>query len=130
MIRCSNLSWNCDKERMQVMIDEGTYYMSMIKEIAEREKIPLVCVVFPYLKPVQEYSEKGKEPYREVLGVLKALRIRTVDLHDYHGYSLNNAAYRNEASDTVHFNEEGNAVVEKALYYYLTESNFGNEKVE
>ena len=96
----------------------GLYFLGKIKQICDNRKIPLFCVIFPYLKPLSEYNASQKEEYDCMLRVLKKLDVDYIDLHLYfpenQRYEL-----REGKGDDIHPSEKGHRIAAKTIYNYL-----------
>lgn len=44
-------------EDANVRVKTGSYFLSKIKKICDDRELPLFCVIFPYLKPLNEYGQ-------------------------------------------------------------------------
>ncbi len=103
--------------------ETGNYYLKIIKEMCEKNKIPLFVVVFPYLKPLQEYEDFQMSQYQEICRVIKDLKINHLNLYknlpEEDLYSL-----RNDERDEMHPNEEGQHIIAQIIYDYLLGNYF------
>lgn len=100
----------------------GLYYLSLIKDITERRRIKLVGVIFPYLMPLEDYSDDFRAHYRILREVLEQLHMDYLDLHVAFQPFFKNGEYRkyrNDPSDVCHPNVSGHKVASMAVYDYL-----------
>ena len=98
--------------------EEGLYYLKQIKDLTSKNKIKLVCVIFPYLKELKNYTPFQKEEYMIMKDVLEELNIDYLDLHDvFSDYNL--AEFIATENDFTHPNEKGHRVATEAIFEYL-----------
>ena len=102
---------------------EGIYYLKMIKDICQKNKISLLAVVFSYLKPLNQYSNLEMQNYKEIIKALEVLNIDYIDLHKYfpeeNGYAL-----RMYDDDYVHPSSEGHRIAARVIYEYFIKNYF------
>lgn len=100
----------------------GKYYLSFIKEICQKEKISLIAVIFPYLKPLSEYNEGERYEYQTICKVVKELGIDFLNLYEHLSEKglLNLRLVR---EDSIHPSQEGQRIIAKLIYDYLVEKN-------
>lgn len=107
--------------------ENGRYYLQMIKEICERNKISLLVVIFPYLKPLDKYRIGEIDQYQNINKVTKELKLNYINLYEHLPekdlYSL-----RNFKQDEVHPSREGHRLIAKIIYGYLLNRYFKTEK--
>ncbi len=105
--------------------EEGKYYLMRIKDICEKHKIPLLCLVFTYLKPFNECNSGEKQNARIILYTLDELKIDYIDLAPFFPedkrYSLR---VEENKEDYVHPNEEGHRIIAEAMYSYICNNYF------
>jgi len=103
--------------------EDGRYYLGMIKELCAEKKIPLLAVVFPYLKPLSEYSnDYQRREYRNIFRVVDDLKIDYVNLYEYlRGRDLYDL--REEIQDDIHPSEEGECLIAEIICGYLLNKN-------
>jgi len=98
--------------------ENGKYYLSKIAEMCRGKEIPMLAVIFPYLKPLNEYSAYQKSEYRIINDVIKELKLEYINLYNYLPekdlYDL-----RYSRQDETHPNPEGHALVAEIIYNYL-----------
>ena len=103
--------------------EDGRYYLQMIKEICDRHKIRLFVVIFPYLKPLDEYDDYEIQEYKTICKVIKELKINYINLYERLPerdlYNL-----RNIKEDKIHPSQEGQHLVANIVYDYLLNSFF------
>ncbi|MFA6091734.1 MAG: SGNH/GDSL hydrolase family protein [Elusimicrobiota bacterium] len=81
--------------------DDGRVYLRRLRDLCRRKELPLMAVLFPYLKPLSEYDEHQRVQLESLRGALKDLGIRTLDLHD-HLAEPARKAMRALAEDEIH----------------------------
>jgi len=102
---------------------DGRFYTQMIKEICEKNKIPLLAVIFPYLIPLPKYSGPQAAEYKIMSKVMKDLKINYLDLHEY--LPANNLyILRNTKEDYIHPDFDGHCLIGKIIYEYLAKNYF------
>ncbi len=94
------------------------YYVSLMKLLCQRRGIPLIGVVFPYLKPLEEYNEADMSRYDMLSEVLRDLDIGYIDLHEYFP-DEQRRALRRDKDDMWHPSKEGHRIAAEAIYSYL-----------
>lgn len=100
------------------MEEDGTYYLQMIKDICESNRIQLVIVIFPYLKPIDEYKDWQLSAYRTICKVTKDLEINYLNLYE-HLPTKDLYALRENKEDEMHPSLEGHRLIAKIIYDYL-----------
>jgi len=104
---------------------DGRYYLRIIKEICDNNRIPLFAVVFPYLKPLIEYNVGQRYEYQAICKVTKELKVDYLDLYKYLPekdlYNL-----RANKDDYVHPSYEGHRFIAKIIYDFLLNRFFMN----
>ncbi len=107
---------------------EKTGYMCLktIRDIAKKRNSLLFGVVFPYLKPLNEYTEFEKNEYNTMVKVLKQLDIDFIDLHLYLS-NIDLYKWRQKSDDKHHFIKEGHSLCADIIYGYL-KTNFKYRK--
>ncbi len=106
------------EENVDVRIRAGLYFLGEIKHICHNRKIPLFCVIFPYLKPTSEYDSSQKDDYNSMLRVLKELNVDYLDLHLYFSETKRYELRRNK-SDHIHPSLEGHEIAAQAIYEHI-----------
>lgn len=102
---------------------DGKFYTQMIKQICEKNKIPLLTMVFPYLKPLSKYSAPQARQYKIMSKVIKDLKIDYLDLHEY--LSAHNLyILRNARGDDIHPDFDGHCLIGNIIYEYLVKNYF------
>lgn len=107
------------------MEENGRYYLQMIKEICENNKIPLFAVIFPYLKPLDKYKDEQIEEYKTIRKVTKDLGIVHLDLYGYLPIENMYVLRENKKEDEIHPNLEEGRFIAKLIYNFLL-NNFFN----
>jgi len=123
MLRIDNyLSSNKENPNIDLREENGKYYLSKIAEICREKEIPLLAVIFPYFKPLNEYSVYQKGEYRIINDVIKDLKLKYINLYNYlpekELYDL-----RYYRQDEIHPSPEGNALIADIIYNYLIKSS-------
>lgn len=117
--------WQRQDKDVDPRVATGVYFLGKIKQICENRKIPLLCVIFPYLKPISEYDKYQKAEYNSMLKVLEKLDINYIDLDSYFPeekrYEL-----RNHKGDYIHPSREGHRMAAKVIYSHLVNNFFNN----
>ncbi len=101
----------------------GLYFLRIAKKICTDRKIPIVGIVFPYLKPLDEYMDYERDEYSQMLKVLEELEIDFIDLTNYFK-DKDLYALRMQENDYIHPCQEGHEVAAEAIYKYLIEKYF------
>lgn len=103
--------------------NDGAYYLKSIKEICEKNKLPIFGVIFPYLKPLSEYYDYQRRQYRDIKQALIDNRLDYLDLHEYTSgidlYSL-----RNEKNDEIHTKGKNTFIFGNAIFLHLLNNYF------
>lgn len=102
---------------------EGRYYIKLIKNICENRKISPLAVIFPYLKPLKEYTDGERKQYKMIFNSLSALDIEFIDLHEYMPEE-ERYMFKCNKQDYVHATPEGYRLEAKAVFKYLSENQF------
>lgn len=103
--------------------EEGVFYLSMIKDICQKNNIPLFCVIFCYLKPIKEYNSYERLQHELMLKVLKNLKVNYIDLEDYLvnkeliSFRIN-SIFKNKI-DYIHPSENGHKIIADIIYNHL-----------
>lgn len=96
----------------------GKFYLNEIKELCQKKQIPLLGVLFCYLKPFSEYSVYDKRDYALMKKALGDSNINYIDLYNYlpegKRYML-----RDKKDDETHPSKEGHKIVAEVIYDYL-----------
>ncbi len=110
---------------------EGRYYLKSIMDICKKHKIPLLAVIFPYLKPLGEYTDGEKEQYKMISDSLRELDIDVIDLHAYIPEEIRHTFRSNKkvAQDIVHMKPEGYNFAARAVFSYLVKNYFEKTKI-
>lgn len=95
----------------------GEANLLKIKHLCEKNGIPLVMFVFPYMKPLRDYSEEQLGDYRTILKLLQRCGIDYFDLHGKFSDEL--LELRDSPADYYHFSPEGRAKAMKIVYAIL-----------
>jgi lysophospholipase L1-like esterase len=98
--------------------ENGRNYLGRIKEICQKNSIPLFVIVFPYLKPMDEYKNYQLQEYKNICKIIKELKIEYLNLYEYlpkdNLYNL-----RERKEDEIHPSREGYCLIAKIVYDYL-----------
>lgn len=96
---------------------EGRCYLRTMADLCREAKVPLVGVVFPYLKPFADYAEWQMLQYVQIFGSLRALKIEHIDLSN-HLPEEQRSGFR-AADDEVHLSPKGYKIAAQAVSNYL-----------
>lgn len=103
--------------------EDGRYYLEKIKEICRKNNLPILAVIFPYLKPLSEYKDYQRQQYQDIKGVINSLGIDCLDLHEYLPqedlYNL-----RIDKKDETHTKGKRCYPIVKIIYGYLVNKFF------
>jgi lysophospholipase L1-like esterase len=109
-----------------VLRENGEYYLQKIKDICTINNIPLVAVIFPYLKPLSAYDIYQQRQYQTIGGVVNELGLNSINLYD-HLAGLNLYNLRENKDDDIHPNLEGHCLIGRIIYDYFLD-NFLSSK--
>jgi len=120
-----------DKKKRQQGVDpqeeSGRYYLRMIKEVCEKNKMPLFIVIFPYLKPLREYQDYQIEEYKSICRVMKDSGIDYLNLYEaLTGTDL--YSLRDRKEDEIHPSRKGHYIIAKLIYDHLSRNFFKDHK--
>ncbi len=124
IINLENLLFNPTEEYKDNMVNtqrEGKYHIKLIKDICVKHNIYLIGIIFPYLKPLGEYTDGERGRYKMILDSLRDLDINLVDLHGYIPEE-NRYIFRRNKQDLVHLTPEGYKVAATAVFGYLAKN--------
>ncbi|MDD5129951.1 MAG: hypothetical protein PHS66_02715 [Candidatus Omnitrophica bacterium] len=98
---------------------EGADYLAGIKDICDARHLRLVAVIWPYLKPLNEYNDLEKQQYAEIMRAVKTVHIDYLDLHQH---LLPQSMYdlRISKEDQIHSKGEKSHAAMKAVYDYVS----------
>ncbi len=103
------------EKRCSIEESSTVFYLDKIQDLCKKQRVLLVCAIFPYMKPLGEYSEEELIDYKTLKNALQELKIHCVDLSEYfpedRRYSL-----RRWTNDFKHPNEEGHEIAANAIY--------------
>ncbi len=99
-------------------IRTGTAFLKEIKKICNNKKIMLLAVIFPYLKPINEYFPYELEEYKNIVRVLEDLKIDYLDLHSYFP-AEQRKSLRLVGNDYIHPSKQGHEIAAQAIYEHL-----------
>ena len=128
IMRIENVLANIEKNKFgddSYRSGETFYFLNLMKNICDKHKISLVSVIFPLLKPMEEYKDYERTQYEVVVQVLNELMIDYVDLHN-HFQDKDLYSLRHIKGEDIHPSPEGHEIVAKAIYYHLIKNYFGN----
>ncbi len=97
---------------------EGEEYLASIKDICDENHLPLIAVVFPYLKPISEYKDFERQQHGDIMRAIKKLNINYFDLHEYVP-QLDLYSLRVVKADEIHTKGEKSHPILKIIYDYL-----------
>ncbi|MBU4149977.1 MAG: hypothetical protein KKB52_06535, partial [Candidatus Omnitrophica bacterium] len=99
-----------------------------ISKIAAEKNIPLLIVIFPYLKDFSRYAQLEKDSYYAIIDIIEQLRLPYVNMKPY----FENAAmikewrmfrYDDRPLDYMHTNNNGHQLITEVIYNYLLREN-------
>lgn len=105
------------------LTENGNYYLGLIKDICEKNKIPLFVVIFPYLKSLDSYTQYQLQQYKSICGTVKDLGVNYINLYE----SLPEGSLyelRQEKDDEIHPGSEGHALISKEIYRFILSKFF------
>lgn len=106
--------------------ENGRYYLGIIKRICQRNSLPLFIVIFPYLKPLNEYKDWQMSQYLVICKVIKDLEIIHLNLYNLYGQLLKeNLPLTNRYEDDIHPSKEAHSIIAKKISNYILD-NFSN----
>ncbi|MBN2406559.1 MAG: SGNH/GDSL hydrolase family protein [Elusimicrobia bacterium] len=97
--------------------------VQMLSEMKMMANGNIYAVIFPYLKPLEQYSGSENAEYTDLISALENTGIEYLDLHD-HFNRFSDAqliSYRIFPEDQIHFNEEANEIKANVIYSWLLE---------
>lgn len=101
------------------------YFLREIKDICEKKHILFFGVLFPVLKPIEEYNEQEKSDYKNMVTTFRNIGIECVDLHKYFlRKDIDIFSLRESRQDWYHPSRLGHEIAAKAIYEYLLENHF------
>lgn len=108
---------------------DGGYYARLIKDICDTNKIPLLAIIFPYLKPLNEYTNDEMQEYTVINKVIKDSGINSVNLYDKFPeaelYGL-----RSRKQDQIHPARQGHRLIADIIYNYMMKNYFSDRGVK
>lgn len=104
------------------MEENGRYFLQEIKDICDQQKIPLLAVIFPYLKPLAEYKDWQLHEYNTMCKVIKELNVPYINLYEHWPTDALYTLRHVESGDDMHPNREGHRIAAKAIYNYLLDN--------
>lgn len=107
--------------------EEGMYYAQLIEKNTFRNDTALMCVIFPYLKPFEKYTDFEQADYRNMKEVLQSLDIDYLDLRQTFA-KFDSMNLRMHEVDFVHPNLKGHEIAAEEVYNYLMETYFASFK--
>lgn len=103
--------------------EDGRYYLKIIKQICQERNIPLLLVVFPYLKPLNEYDSWQFWEYKTIFKVIKDLKINY--FNPYEQLSEKDLiGLKGSKEDEIHPSFDGHYSIAKIIYDYLLDNLF------
>lgn len=111
-----------EKQGVNTDKENGKFYLGLIKEICAKNKILLFTVIFPYLKPLDQYKDYELSQYESICNVAKALNVASINLYTHFSperlYGL-----RHDEKDAMHPSYEGHRLIAQIIYNYLITTN-------
>jgi len=99
-----------------------------ISKIAAEKNIPLLILIFPYLRDFSRYTQLEKDSYYAIIDIIEQLRLPYVNMKPY----FENAAmikkwgmfrYDDRLLDYMHTNNNGHQLIAEVTYNYLLREN-------
>lgn len=96
----------------------GLQYMGQIKDMCAQSNIPLLVVIFPYLKPNEEYLSYQKREYEAIRNVAQELKLDSIDLHSFYDKLLKEG-FNLRLEDDIHPNKEAHQLIAREIYGHI-----------
>lgn len=97
------------RKKLKYSEDSAAVKLSEMRDIFAGK---VLVVVFPYLKPLNEYDLGEIQEYNQTTAALKEAHIDYIDLTaQFNKYGKGITKYRRSKDDKVHYNEEGNRLI-------------------
>lgn len=105
--------------------ENGRYYLGTIKEMCEKNDIPLFIVIFPYLKPLNLYDNAQSTEYAVICKVVEDLKIPYYNLHNlYEKLLKENFPLREAPNDEIHPSKETFKFIAEEISNYVIKNIF------
>lgn len=124
------LSAKKKKHGIELLEENGRYYLEMIKDVCESRQIPLFVIIFPYLKPLKEYHQIFKvgadyqiDEYNAICSVTKDLKVNYLNLYE-HLPEEDLYGLRNDPKDEMHPKCDAFRLVAKLTHNFLLDKFF------
>jgi len=118
IIFLENLIYNWKGDWEERDVEFGITYMGEIKKICKKNKIPLLCFIWPYFTSTRNYKDWQRNQYKNMIKVLDHLNIKYVDLHNYFSDRLRKSL-RESLTDYVHPVKKGHKIAAEAIFNHL-----------
>lgn len=123
----SLLSRQAKAQGPKMQEEDGRHYLGVIKELCEKNRIPLLVVIFPYLKPFNEYKDWQKSEYWTIYRVVKELKVDYINLYELYDKLLKEHFHvRDIPNDEIHPSRELHQLIAKEIYKHLLDKYFYN----
>lgn len=94
--------------------------LKALRRLAARKGLPLYCIIFPYLKPLAEYTQEERADYALLRSLLEELRMDWTDLHRLlDGADLE--SLRKWPQDPIHPSAAGHRLAAERMYLFILE---------
>lgn len=110
---------------VNILEENGKYYLEAINKICDKNKIPLFIAIFPYLKPLSEYKDWQFNEYKTILETVRGLKLEHLNLYD-HLPKEDLRSLRGRKEDEIHPSEEGDYLIADIIYQHLLKSHFND----
>lgn len=108
--------------------ENGRYYLRIIKQICQKNNIPLFVVIFPYIKPLNEYEDWQMDDYLVICKVIKDLKISYYNLYDLYEQLLKeNSPLRVTNEDDIHPSREASRLIARKISDYILENSLNKD---
>ncbi len=107
--------------RIDRALEDGRYYLGMIKELCRKNEIPLFIVIFPYLKPLKEFEPRQQVQFRNISTVVGELKLDYLNLYGLYDRLLRENFPLKERQDEIHPSEAASKIIAGEIYNYILE---------
>ncbi len=104
-------------------MDEKEIVKDMLLEIKQIANNKILAIIFPYLKPLEQYNETQNRQYVFTKEMLNLTSIKFLDLTEYfNSFGKDIIKFRDKPTDEIHFNEKANNLKSEIIYKWLKEN--------
>ena len=122
-INAALVSRKTGNDGMALPEENGRYYLERVRKTCAEHGIPLFAVIFPYLKPLSQYSEGERYEYETVRKVNRELGVDALNLYDQLP-ERELISLRNIPEDFIHPSPEGHRRIAGKIYDFLLKDCF------